>query len=137
MSVNKIILKTCIDLCENNQWVFREIEDLLLFEVTLKNGRSQACVAVVSDCDYGKMIEIVSSCGAVATLSREILLELLAYNINLSYARVQVDANHETINVCARTLAAAASLNELQTMVEEVAVHADYIEKQIFGTDDN
>ena len=64
-----------------------------------------------------------------------LLLELLAYNINLSYARVQVDDNHENINVCARTLAAAASLNELQTMVEEVAIHADYIEKQIFGTD--
>jgi hypothetical protein len=135
MSVQEIILKTCREMCDQNNWICRDLDNMLVFEVYLQSRRTQACVAVLADSEYGQMLEIMSSCGATSGLTLPMALELLAFNINLSYARVQLDANKENINVCARTLATSASLSEIQTMVEEVAVNADYIEQQLFGTD--
>lgn len=104
----------------------------------ITNGREQLVKAKLSHTEFGSVIDIVSRTGGFnRNMQKDTLIDLLKFNRALVYSRTEIDKNETAVYLMGRTLANCANQDEIAVMVEEVALSADGVEKEVFGTDIN
>ncbi|MHA1339051.1 MAG: hypothetical protein ACTSRZ_05660 [Promethearchaeota archaeon] len=132
-----------INICKNKNWAY-EIDkenDGVIFEVEMpERNRTQICVAYKNKSSKGDLVEILSTAAEFEDIEKSLnymdLVRLLQSNQMTIYAHCQINKEKTQVNVAGRTLLADATEKEVEFIINEVALYADIIEKQLTGKDD-
>lgn len=127
-----------VEICQEKGWSYEyhTKEKEVLFKVPISNGREQVVTAKLSDTEFGEVIDIISRAGGFnRNMQKDTLIDLLKFNNALVYSRTEINENETGVYLVGRTLGGCANQEEIAVMIEEVALSADGVEQEVFGTD--
>ena len=112
---------------------------IVLNDAPEKKRRQKVMARIGQNKDFGETVEVVSIIGDLdksdVNKALETTLSLLMLNQRMIFAKTQIDQKGKKMLIGAKTLAASCSEKELKSMIQEVTIWADFVERQLLGVD--